>query len=126
VFLSSFPLSKPRITHYFRQGTFEFVVLSACDTGRGENLSGEGVFGLRRAFVQAGALNLMLTLWQVEDTFTKNLMLAFYRDYIQTGDAVGALSCVQRDLLTKNGPRFWAPFLVSVQGGEQGRSVGGL
>ena len=101
----------------------KLVVLSACNTGRGENLSGEGVFGLRRAFVQAGALNLMLTLWQVEDTFTKNLMLAFYRDYIQTGDAVGALSRVQRDLLTKNGPRFWAPFLVSVQGCEQNRDV---
>jgi CHAT domain-containing protein len=94
-------------------------VLSACDTGRGENLSGEGVFGLRRAFVQAGVLNLMLTLWRVEDAFTKNLMLEFYRDYIQTGDAVGALSRVQRDL-AKEEPRFWAPFLVSVQGGRQG------
>ena len=53
-------------------------------------------------------------------------MLAFYRDYIQTGDAVGVLSRIQRDLLTKNEPRFWAPFLISVQGGEQGRNVGGL
>ena len=99
------------------------VVLSACDTGRGETLSGEGVFGLRRAFVQAGALNLMLTLWRVEDVVTKNSMLAFYRDYIQTGDAVGALSRVQRDLLTKTELRFWAPFLISVQGSEQNRSV---
>jgi CHAT domain-containing protein len=96
------------------------VVLSACDTGRGEALSGEGVFGLRRAFVQAGALNLMLTLWRVEDAFTKNLMLEFYRDYIQTGDAVGALSRVQRDLVKKD-PLFWAPFLVSVQSVEQSR-----
>jgi CHAT domain-containing protein len=93
------------------------VVLSACDTGRGEALSGEGVFGLRRAFVQAGAVNLMLTLWRVEDAFTKNLMLEFYRDYIQTGDAVGALSRVQRTLV-KEAPHFWAPFLISVQGGE--------
>jgi tetratricopeptide (TPR) repeat protein/CHAT domain-containing protein len=96
------------------------VVLSACDTGRGEALSGEGVFGLRRAFVQAGALNLMLTLWQVEDTFTKKLMIEFYRDYIQTGDAIGALSRVQRALV-KEAPHFWAPFLISVQGGEQSR-----
>ncbi len=91
------------------------VVLSACDTGRGETLSGEGVLGLRRAFVQAGTLNLMLTLWRVEDEFTKNLMLEFYRDYLKTGDAVGALSRVQRQLLTKD-PSFWAPFLISVQG----------
>ena len=97
-------------------------MLSACDTGRGENLSGEGVFGLRRAFVQAGALNLMLTLWSVEDVFTKNLMLEFYRDYTRTGDAVGALSRVQRDLI-KTEPRFWAPFLISVQGGELNRNV---
>ena len=52
-------------------------------------------------------------------------MLAFYRDYIQTGDAVGALSRVQRDLI-KTEPHFWAPFLVSVQGGEQGGNIGGL
>jgi hypothetical protein len=52
-------------------------------------------------------------------------MLEFYRDYIQTGDAVGSLSRVQRDLV-KQEPLFWAPFLISVQGGEQNRNVGSL
>jgi len=93
----------------------QIVVLSACDTGRGKSISGEGVLGLRRAFVQAGTKNLMLTLWQVEDTFTKNLMLDFYRDYLKTHDAVGSLSRIQRNRLSDD-PRFWAPFLISVQG----------
>jgi CHAT domain-containing protein len=97
------------------------VVLSACDTGRGETLSGEGVLGLRRAFVQAGTLNLMLTLWRVEDDFTKNLMLEFYQDYIQSGDAVGSLSRIQRTLLADFEPRFWAPFLISIQGSGENK-----
>ncbi len=94
----------------------QIVVLSACDTGRGKSISGEGVLGLRRAFVQAGTKNLMLTLWRVKDTFTKNLMLDFYRDYLKTGDAVGALSRIQRNRLANAKPRSWAPFLISVQG----------
>jgi len=93
----------------------QIVVLSACDTGRGKSISGEGVLGLRRAFVQAGTKNLMLTLWRVKETFTKNLMIYFYRDYLKTRDAVGALSRIQRNRLSDD-PRLWAPFLISVQG----------
>ena len=99
------------------------VVLSACQTGVGEVLSGEGVMGLRRAFVQAGAWNLLLTLWNVEDETTRDLMLVFYRDYLKTNDAIGAMSRAQRATLSilasnphKNHPRFWAPYFVSVQG----------
>ncbi len=95
----------------------KLVVLSACDTGRGKTISGEGVLGLRRAFVQAGAKNLMLTLWQVDDTFTKNLMLDFYHDYLKTQDAIRSLSRIQRKNLSSE-PRNWAPFLISVQGND--------
>jgi CHAT domain-containing protein len=99
----------------------KLVVLSACDTGRGEAQAGEGVMGLRRAFVQAGARNLLLTLWRVEDRTTRELMVRFYQDFVETGDAVGAMTRAQRHFLStaqpSAQPRFWAPFLVSIQGG---------
>ena len=75
------------------------VVLSACDTGSGEALAGEGVLGLRRGFAEAGAQNLLMTLWPVNDTETANLMEAFYREALHSGDAPGALARVQSETL---------------------------
>jgi CHAT domain-containing protein/tetratricopeptide (TPR) repeat protein len=72
------------------------VVLSACDTGAGEAESGEGVFGLRRGFAEAGAQNLLMTLWPADDAETAALMPAFYREALRTGDAATALARVQR------------------------------
>jgi len=72
------------------------VVLSACDTGEGEAQAGEGVLGLRRGFAEAGARNLLMTLWPVDDTETGNLMEAFYHEALQSGDAPGALARAQR------------------------------
>ncbi len=77
------------------------VTLSACDTGSGEARSGEGVFGLRRAFMMAGAQNLLMTLWPVSDEVTPKIMADFYKEALATHDAAGSLAKVQRDWLVK-------------------------
>ena len=77
------------------------VTLSACETGVGEAHSGEGVFGLRRSFMMAGAENLLMTLWPVRDKSTAEIMADFYREALKTGNAPGSLAKVQREWLVK-------------------------
>ena len=94
----------------------ELVVLSACDTGLGEVRNGEGVYGLRRAFVLAGAETLVMSLWPVSDYSTRNLMIGYYKN-LRLGMGRGAaLRQVQLNLLKRNGqlhPFYWANFIQS-------------
>lgn len=77
------------------------VTLSACETAVGQVQSGEGVFGLRRAFMMAGAQNLLMTLWPVSDEVTPMIMADFYKEALTTHDAAGSLAKIQRDWLVK-------------------------
>lgn len=102
----------------------ELVVLSACDTGIGTIKAGEGVLGLRRGFVQAGAQNLLMTLWSVSDDETAKIMADFYERFHATGNASQALADVQRDWLVKlrkqrgleTAVSRAGPFILSSQG----------
>ena len=82
-------------------GASWLVALSACDTGVGEARSGEGVFGLRRAFMMAGSQNLLMTLWPVLDQSTADFMADFYTRCLSSLDAPAAFAETQRLRLTK-------------------------
>ena len=105
------------------KGTW-LVTLSACDTGSGEARAGEGVMGLRRGFVEAGAQNLLMTLWPISDEVTVQIMSDFYDAAHNTGNAPEALAEVQRNWLLKlRGEKGLAqavnlagPFIISSQG----------
>lgn len=97
------------------QGT-EMAVLSACETGVGAVQTGDGVQGLRRALVLAGARTQVVSLWKVDDAATAVLMEAFYT-YLGDGVPRGeALQRAKRDIAATPGwehPRYWAAFTLS-------------
>ena len=105
------------------QGTW-LVTLSACDTGSGEARAGEGVMGLRRGFIQAGAQNLLMTLWPISDEVTVQIMSDFYEAAHHSGNAPEALAEVQRNWLVKlrtdkglaRAVNLAGPFIMSSQG----------
>jgi CHAT domain-containing protein len=97
----------------------EMVVLSACETGIGESRKGEGVFGLRRAFTQAGAKSLVMSMWPVPDIETQELMVEFYKN-IQSGKMNHCQALRQAALkqmqITKErygfpNPLYWGAFI---------------
>jgi CHAT domain-containing protein len=91
----------------------QLVVLSACDTGRGDVKRGQGVYGLRRAFVAAGAETVVMSLWKVNDETTHTLMEAFYRNLLAGQGRATALREAMRSLReAKPHPHYWAPFIA--------------
>ena len=90
----------------------ELVVLSACETGLGEVRTGEGVFGLRRAFVLAGARTLVMSLWRVPDRQTAELMADLYRRVLAGEPRALALRAAQLALKARyDDPYYWGAFI---------------
>ncbi|MCL4203295.1 MAG: CHAT domain-containing protein [Pirellulaceae bacterium] len=90
----------------------ELVVLSACETGVGEVRSGEGVFGLRRAFVLAGARRLVMSLWKVPDSQTQELMDEVYRHLRSGLPPAESLQQAQLTLQKRYpDPYYWGAFI---------------
>jgi tetratricopeptide (TPR) repeat protein len=90
----------------------DLVVLSACESGLGEVRTGEGVFGLQRAFVLAGAKTLVMSLWNVPDEVTCELMAAFYERLLQGRPKANALREAQRQVRNQYpDPYYWGAFV---------------
>ncbi len=94
----------------------KLVVLSACDTGIGEIITGEGIYGLRRAFVLAGSESQLISLWKVDDTATKELMVNYYQRLKNNEGRSAELHEVQKEMLASENyqhPYYWASFIPS-------------
>ncbi len=91
----------------------QLVVLSACDTGRGDIRLGQGVYGMRRALTVAGAETLVTSLWKINDAVTSQLMEAYYRQLLAGQGRTTALrQAMQTVRLEQPHPHFWAPFIA--------------
>ncbi|MBD2772335.1 CHAT domain-containing tetratricopeptide repeat protein, partial [Iningainema tapete] len=94
----------------------QLVVLSACKTGLGDVKVGEGLYGLRRALVMAGSQSQILSLWVVDDTGTKDLMVKYYQGLKAGKGRHQALREAQLELLSDpryTHPYYWASFVPS-------------
>ena len=105
----------------------DLVVLSACETGLGRMVRGEGVLGLPRAFFYAGARSVLVSLWSVSDRSTAQLMTSFYASLVGKGeDTSRALTTAKETLRKKvntSHPFYWAPFvLIGPPESENGRA----
>jgi tetratricopeptide (TPR) repeat protein len=91
----------------------QLVVLSACETGRGDVKLGQGVYGLRRAFTVAGAETLVTSLWKVNDETTHELMKGYYQRLLGGAGRAHALREAMEGVRMQHPhPYYWAPFIV--------------
>jgi CHAT domain-containing protein len=105
----------------------ELVVLSACETGLGQVHAGEDVFGLRRAFVLAGAKTLVMSLWKVPVEPTRELMEDFYRRLLAGEGRAEALCQAQPALKAKyRDPLYWGAFVCQGDRSPLGKVASGI
>lgn len=91
------------------------AVLSACESGLGKVIKGEGIIGLARAFLYAGARNLVVSLWQVADKSTSELMVNFYGNILNGKDFTAALCDAKLEMIRGKKysyPLEWSPFIL--------------
>ncbi len=95
----------------------DMVVLSACLTGRGKVIEGEGVANFARAFQYAGARSVVVSLWEVASDETSEYMTTFYGHLKAGTDRVEALRLTRKEIKAKYpNPYFWAPFILHGEG----------
>jgi CHAT domain-containing protein/Flp pilus assembly protein TadD len=110
-FLQAFEIAKMELNA-------DLVVLSACETGFGKFETGNGTASLARAFMYAGVPSLVVSLWQVNDVSTSQIMQLFYQNLAQGMDKAAALRSAKLDYMkTVNNPlaghpAFWSPFIL--------------
>jgi CHAT domain-containing protein len=91
----------------------DLVVLSACETGLGEISNGEGVYGLQRAFLVAGAKMLIMSIFKVDDDATQKLILNFYERWLASGNMRRSFVEAKKDLRKEYpDPIFWGSFMM--------------
>jgi len=100
----------------------DLVVLSACDSGLGKQIDGEGTMGLSYAFLHAGVGRVVSTLWDVDDVQSSNIMAAFYRALLaEHTTASAALQEAQLDILRRkhhSQPFYWAGYVLTSSTGD--------
>lgn len=91
----------------------DLVVLSACETGVGEIHEGEGVYGLQRSFLVAGAKTLIMSLFKVSDEATEKLMVLFYTKWLETGNKRQAFVDAKKEIRNEyKDPIYWGAFVM--------------
>jgi CHAT domain-containing protein len=94
----------------------DLVVLSACQTALGKEIKGEGLIGLTRGFMYAGAPRVVASLWRIDDRATAELMSRFYRGMIKDGlSPAAALRAAQISMWQEKrwtAPHYWAAFTI--------------
>ena len=101
---------------YSLHAPVDLVVLSACRTGLGKDVQGEGLIGLTRGFMYAGAASVVASLWKVDDEATAELMKRFYANMLKEGmTPAAALRAAQNSIRQQpqwSSPYYWAAFTV--------------
>ncbi|MGV7106646.1 CHAT domain-containing protein [Flavobacterium sp. U410] len=115
LFSNNQPLYFSELYNYYIPA--DLLVLSACDTGNGELVKGEGIMSLARAFTYAGVKSSVVSLWQVPDKETSEIMILFYENLKNGMPKDEALALAKQEFIQqnplKNHPYFWAGFIIN-------------